>query len=271
MSYGNLKVIRKFGELAAISVVLVACGGGGGNESQTPPTQVSPPVPEVPPTTPVIPVVPPTTPVIPVVPPTTPVIPVVPPTTPVIPAAPLDVVIFEGDSLASVTSINYWPTSIAGALDASVRRYVTAVPGTTTAQINARYMVGVYAYRPIVTSYGVLFFCAGTNDLLATSLSAEEILANLKKEWTQAHIDGFKVVAFTMHSSSHNNEKVRLELNALIRANSLAYDEIIELDKLFPDIDDKSLLIDGVHFTSAGNALVANEAAKVLAHLKQKQ
>lgn len=193
---------------------------------------------------------------------------------PVIKAFSPSAIVLEGDSLVQVNMLTSWPVNTqlyspwSGATWSNF-----AIGGSTTTQMLARYS----AVRAAKTAGapGVLILNGGSNDLNypAGVDPAGEIYGRLKSMWSQARADGYKVVAFTIHGggSVGGPDAARTEfakLNTLIRSESSLYDALVENDKLFPDRDDRSMLVDGLHFTQAANEKERAAVEAALATLK---
>jgi hypothetical protein len=179
-------------------------------------------------------------------------------------AAPLAVVEIAGDSLAA----NDWPeTTWQRDLEARSPQYrfvQAAKSGALAVQT---------PYLPAAPA-GVYILVAGTNDYRKAEISNDQIMAALQALWAKARADGFKVVASTVGPYTNplaawapSFEAKRQDLNARIRASAPEYDALIDLDRLFPNALDTTMLYDRLHFAPLGNSVVLDEAARILAEL----
>lgn len=179
-------------------------------------------------------------------------------------------IVFEGDSLTASSS-STWAATVAADSGRVASWNNVAISGTTTVDMANRYGSNVSPHKSILG--GVFLINGGTNDIRAGLPNpVSNTYANLQYLWGLARQDGFKVVAFTVHSvytvtPCATCEADRLALNALIRSDPSLYDALIPMDQIFPDINDATLLYDKVHFTPEGNAKVAMAVEAVLAHL----
>lgn len=112
----------------------------------------------------------------------------------------------------------------------------------------------------------MLLINVGTNDLRSGELNADQTFRNLKFLWLAGRYDGFKVVAFTVHSvpCSAVCEAERVKLNNLIRSNPQLYDALVPLDTLFPSNVEPGMFIDRIHFDKAGNERVLRNVEPIL-------
>ena len=184
---------------------------------------------------------------------------------------PTGSVVFEGDSLSALT-VSTWPTTVRAKSSLNTRWYPVGISATRTDQMVARYASNVAPHRPL-DGLGVFFINGGTNDIIRQTATPAEAYVNLKYLWATARSDGFKVIAFTIHSVTHRTVPCATctadmaELNRLILSDSSLYDRVIRMDQLFPDMHDTAVLYDKLHFTVAGNARVADAVLAVLGEI----
>lgn len=188
-------------------------------------------------------------------------------------AASITTVVFEGDSLVAQSRTTTWPETVQRSFP-EIKTWVNvAIGGTTTTQILDR-NANVAKHAPR-NGGGVLFIDGGTNDIrYREGITPEGIYQNLKTLWANGRSQGFKVIAFTVHSSDierpwPEGEILRRRLNDMIRSDPSLYDSLIEFDKLFPNVDNERLLVDHVHFAVEGNAKVAEAAIAALRKIQR--
>jgi lysophospholipase L1-like esterase len=156
------------------------------------------------------------------------------------------------------------------------RAVTAAFPGATLNDFalggdSAASMVGEYASQAgavkINPGESYFFLLAGSNDLTGAD-SAAAIYQYLKTLWSSARASGYKVVAMTLfprQSYDAGQEKKRVELNALIRANSKLYDYLAPLDRALAGGRYTTLYAsDGTHLNQAGNAILARTVLDAL-------
>lgn len=122
-----------------------------------------------------------------------------------------------------------------------------------------RYESKVYPLRPQNGEPAILFVWAGTNDILVTDQSAEDVYTELANYWQRAKDDGFEVWAFTIIERSNFNASEReqaQELNRLIR-ESTVWDRLVDIAPLFSNPLNPALYLDGIHPTSLGSIKIA--------------
>lgn len=167
-------------------------------------------------------------------------------------SAPL-VVAIEGDSLAALANYTTWPATLSG---------VTVVNNARGSRLSQA-SLDQYdtAIRPSNPDVFILF--TGSNDV-AQGVDVDVTWSNIAGLWAKARADGAKVIATTIHSSITHSPSITddqaaalmAELNRRIRA-SKGWDVLIDLEAMFPDPTDTTYVVDGIHWTPAGNALVA--------------
>ena len=137
-----------------------------------------------------------------------------------------------------------------------------AVGGRTAAQIDAAHATQVTPISPATLGgSGYLFALCGTNDLGVSGSSAATVQGLLTSIWGKARTDGFKVVAFTITKGSTitaGEETNRVSVNTWIRTQSAAYDYLIDLDRIYPNIlSDTRYYDDSLHFSAIGGQFIA--------------
>lgn len=176
---------------------------------------------------------------------------------------------FDGDSITHGLNLTFgvedWPTK--AMLEpwfslANGTKHNTAVDGSTTADIIARYVANDRPFSPSVTGLpGYFFLLAGINDINA-GLSAATIFANLSTIRGLAVADGYEFVIGTVMPNGLNAQSlqyVRQQLNALIDASG--WKKIDFARSAMSDADNMTLYQDdggghGLHPRAAGAALM---------------
>lgn len=175
--------------------------------------------------------------------------------------------VFEGDSLTyGIGGTIPYPSALARLypLGSHSRWYNLGVAGS-------RMLVEIAARTAAVDAKhddardNVAILLAGTNDILISGSSANDIYAGIVAWHDARRLAGFKTICVTVTpslNSSHN--AVRAALNDLLREN---YEEFsdgiadIALDSRLDDATDTTYYFDGLHMTNEGYAVIA-EAAK---------
>lgn len=191
------------------------------------------------------------------------------------------VMVFEGDSLTSAQAGPSWPSKLSSMdpffLDMEFYNYGfggdVILPSAYHPGMLADYYAEGEQHKKILDSEDAYYFIyAGTNDI-AQSKSAVEMYQEIKKVWSAAREDGFKVVAFTVHplSLSHpgidqTKEAERIAFNDLVSSDPSLYDYLVRPDVLFDDPNDLTYYnSDGIHFNNGGREKLAEEVANVVA------
>tara|TARA_R110000772_G_scaffold241882_1_gene354240 strand:- start:258 stop:1565 length:1308 start_codon:yes stop_codon:yes gene_type:complete len=160
---------------------------------------------------------------------------------------------FEGDSITAGVGRPSWTTYAL-----QMRNFInrgnstnTAVPGSTLADMDARYAASVYPNRPGVGEVVYLFLLIGAND----TISASSWKTAFESYVTTAKADGFTVIALTPF--------IRTAVTAqsgyagAMLTSSLP-DLIINTAALFRDASDTTWLSDGIHPTEFGSEVIAS-------------
>lgn len=174
--------------------------------------------------------------------------------------APISVIVADGDSLAAAAT---WPDAFPGRINAGES-------GSSVADVLIRFDARVHPHAP-TTGRGAYILIIGTNDARKPGNNIEHTWEDLKSVWRKARANGFEVIASTVHSVANpvapitpaEAEAFRADLNSRIRSRPDLYDSLLELDRLFPDPADTSMLFDGLHFTPAANVKVATEVRRL--------
>jgi hypothetical protein len=171
-------------------------------------------------------------------------------------------VVIDGDSLAATDwEQTTWPKDLERAMPQA--RFVhAAFAGGHAVDVIRRYDRLVHTRG----TGGVYILIAGTNDAMKEA-TLEPGWAALRELWTKARADGFKVIASTVKRSAQGTvqDKCCIELNSRIRRHSAMYDALLDLEAIFPNIQDESLLYDRLHFAPRANAMVLEVMTRLLA------
>lgn len=177
--------------------------------------------------------------------------------------------VIDGDSHSYNGLTGTWPANLAaGSYFAHANVSNFAVVGQTAATLAGAYAshlasltipAGVEAYFSI---------WAGTNDVLVSTAAATIYSTYLVPMYTAARVLG-KAVAYTILpiiGLSSAQEKIRTDLNALIRAGSADYDFLIDADAMFPSYFNQAYfdISGGIHLNAGGNALIAKAFARIV-------
>lgn len=203
--------------------------------------------------------------------------------------------VVEGDSISSPLGApnaagvrppswtGQWPLILKSQLFDTVQLIVVAegssrVLADTTTEVNGvlttaksmlwRYSNIVREKAPVFTGRkGFYLILGGVNDIRydnSETIEAAQIYEGLRQIWSQARVDGFKVVAFKVlpFSDSQTTERkqsVWTELNQLIARDSQAYDCLVDFnaEPLLVDSTDLSIFADRIHLTIQGDNLLS--------------
>ncbi len=188
--------------------------------------------------------------------------------------------VFIGDSLTAgypLTSAYSYPVQ-AQALPFFLNRgtsYTMGETGGYCSTLLTNYPTIAHPYRPagsITRSY--VFIECGHNDLVSLAQTDTAVFASLQAVYSEAHADGFIVVAFTVAKATSFNasaETYRQALNDRIRGANVqqqgaaGWDYLIDFDWLFTDpTNEKWFQPGGVHLTAAGYSVLARYVNQVM-------
>lgn len=164
--------------------------------------------------------------------------------------------VVEGDSMTAVAIEDKWPKMLTGRVN--VPNF--AWGGDRVAYMEGEYVTEAHILKPTPGEDAWFALWAGTNDLIHGNESAAQIFAHIKKIWTMARADGYKVLAFTVLPSTKITpirEGVRLHLNSYIAASYRNYDALVRPDIIFPKVTSTYFYTDGVHLNQAGQKKIA--------------
>jgi lysophospholipase L1-like esterase len=115
------------------------------------------------------------------------------------------------------------------------------------------------------------------NDVANNQGSADEIFLRLRRLWKMGRVCGFRVVAFTVTLGqgivTNGRQAIRTALNEEIRAASVHYDALADVDGMFLDLSgadyylDTDYFFDGIHMTTLGAQHVAALVSGLLEEL----
>lgn len=184
-------------------------------------------------------------------------------------AQPGAIFVFDGDSITRGLNLVFgtedWPSkamlepwfSLAGGT-----KHNTAISGSVTSDIIARYPANDRQYSPSVTGLpGYFFSMSGVNDAQAGD-SAATIFANITTLRNLALADGYTVFICTPTPNGNAAQSLRdtlQDLTELLRSSGWA---IIDFNKALPDPTNTTMFQDLLHWTATGAAFAAKFAAQ---------
>ena len=177
--------------------------------------------------------------------------------------------VFEGDSITDLSSglpDNYpHQLQLLDTATAKAKQIDVALSGDKIQNIILEYQSQVHPYRPADNSHNYIFaIMAGINDAIANR-SATDIYKDLRTEWGYARADGFKVMAFCMTRSTNGVANTTgAQVNDMMINNPQDYDYLIRTDQILPDATNTVLFRDGLHPTTTGSIIIAQEVLRVL-------
>ena len=181
--------------------------------------------------------------------------------------------VYQGDSITTDKEAtsgpgNDWPARFAAlpTMANSGTNVNVAVNGNILQKLIDNYGKEVHPFRPAANGGTpcVTTIFIGANDLGPIQSgyyggTVESYYSSLRAHWQTAKKDGMTVIAFTImprHDTDMTREKLRQELNALIRSGT-DYDFLVDTAALLTDPFDKKFFIDGLHPTPEGNVKIA--------------
>lgn len=182
---------------------------------------------------------------------------IVPTPTPAPTPHPVFTFVALGDSLTAWPTNNPWPSRLV-ALDPYLRLLNNAgVPGNTTGQMLARFNRDVAAYSP-----DVMFLMGGTNDL-GDNMDPDAAIANVKAMVDAAKAKGIRPILMTIPPDSYASmvDKIDSYNASLLHLANLEKVVIVDIHSPLEDnagIYQPQYTVDGLHFSDAGCAVVAN-------------
>lgn len=173
---------------------------------------------------------------------------------------------------AGPTPAEQWPALIANTTTTPLVVPNFGVPGQTQAAMNADAVAQVDAIYNATNAKNIAYCGGGINDLPADS--AATIETAIQTWCTTRRAAGYQVIVATIppaSSVSGANETKRAAINTWIRANWSSWaDQLCDLDndsRLQTPSNTTYYLADGVHYTAAGHAVVAELVKANLAAL----
>ncbi len=183
-------------------------------------------------------------------------------------------VVFLGDSLTAGFGLTTpltqsYPNQTLTLLNADTFSYTIynkGINGQTAATIDTNFASQLASTGPLGRVQNVIEVLAGINDLFAGTTAAAAYVS-LQSIWSKARAAGYKVVAVTLTpANTVTPDSLRTSLNTLILSNAALYDAVADIgaDATVGCAGCQNNATyyqgDGVHWTTAGAAIVAGLA-----------